>query len=448
MTGAMSQTWTRFLPSVIRNKLHGRHDVQKAISNSGWLFAENILRSGVGFFVNAWIIRYLGPEKFGFLSYAIAFTALFSPLAQLGLDAVVVRTIVQNSSRQNEIIGSAFALKLFSAVATIALTMASIAVLRPEDRLSQALVGISILGTLFQSFGVIDFWFQAGSMSKYSVIAKTAACLTIFAVKITLILTGGSLQAFAWVGLAELLFISAGLLVAYHIAGMRLKFWKPTQDMMFQLLRDSWLLMVADLIYFAYLRIDRIMVGEISGPTELGAYSVAVLVAEAFFFIPASISLSIFPGIIKAHAESPILFKKRMQQYYALMAFLGYLTALPLSLVAEWLIPLAFGTSYSRTVPMLLVLIWGGVSLNMIHARSYFLTAMNWARLHLVLDLVGCLINITLNIFLIPAYGGMGAAVASVVTYFLTAYVLCFAFKSLRETGIMMTKAMLWPKFW
>jgi O-antigen/teichoic acid export membrane protein len=142
------------------------------------------------------------------------------------------------------------------------------------------------------------------------------------------------------------------------------------------------------------------------------------------------------------------LFMERMLQYYKFMAFLGYIVAVPTSLVAGWLIPLIFGSAYEKAVPMLLVLVWGGVFINLINARSYFLTAMNWTRLHLVIDVLGCLANISLNIYLIPVYGGTGAAVASVLCYFFTAYILCFAFKPLRETGVIMTRAMLYPKFW
>jgi O-antigen/teichoic acid export membrane protein len=444
----MNKTWIRFLPTFIRKSIDGRHELQKVMSNTGWLFFDNFLRIGVGFFVNAWIIRYLGPERFGLLSYALAFVALFAPLAQLGLDAVVVRNIIHYPNQRDEIVGSAFALKLCGAGSAIILALISIVIVRPEDRLTQALVGICILGTLLQSFGVIDFWFQAQVSSKFSVIAKSSACLTGYIIKIILIWQGGSLLSFAYAGLAELFLGSAGLILAYHFTGMPITSWQPSREMALRLLRDSWMFMIADVVYFVYLRVDRIMIGEISGPAELGIYSVAVMVAEAFFFIPASVSLSIFPEILKAQTDSPELFKKRIQQFYSLMVFLGYLVAIPLSLVAGWLIPFVFGPAYNGTVNMLLILVWAGVFLNMLHARSYFLTAMNWPRLHLGIDLVGCLINISLNLYLIPRNGGIGAAVASLITYFFTAYLICFAFKPLRETGLMMTRAMLFPKFW
>jgi O-antigen/teichoic acid export membrane protein len=444
----METSLFRYLPPAIRNRLEGRHSLQKVIGNTGWLFFDNIIRMGVGFFVNAWIIRYLGPERLGILSYAIAFAALYAPIAQLGLDAVVVRDIVNNPSRRGEILGSAFVLKLAGAAIAIALTLASILVISPEDRTSHLLVGIIILSSLFQSLGVIDFWFQSQTQSKYSTIARSSTCMAFYAVKIVLILLNAPLTAFAWGGVAEIAVFSAGLIVAYHITGQSISSWRPTKAMSVRLLRDSWLLMFSDLIYFAYLRVDRIMVGEISGAAELGVYSVAAMAAESLLFIPSAVSLSVFPSVVEAKTTSEELFQDRLQRYYKLMAFLGYAVALPITLCAGWMVPLIFGPVYAKAAHMLIGLAWAGVFMNLILARSYFLTAMNWTRLHFFIDAIGLVTNLSLNCYLIPRYGGMGAVWASCITYAFTACALCFISRPLFNTGIMMTKAIFYPKFW
>ena len=108
----MNHAWTKLLPSFIWTRLDGRLTLQKTIANTGWLFADSILRMGVGMFVGVWIARYLGPQQFGVLSYAMAFVALFSAVATLGLDSIVIREVLRNPASANEIMGSAFILKL------------------------------------------------------------------------------------------------------------------------------------------------------------------------------------------------------------------------------------------------------------------------------------------------------------------------------------------------
>jgi len=97
---------------------------------------------------------------------------------------------------------------------------------------------------------------------------------------------------------------------------------------------------------------------------------------------------------------------------------------------------------------MLAVLIFANVFSTMEVARSAFLTAMNWTRLYLVTVILGCLLNIFLNWLLIPIYGGIGAAVASIIAYWFAAHGSCFIFRPLRKTGTMLTKAIIYPKFW
>ncbi len=106
----MSTFWIKYLPDFIKEKVEGRHELQKAIGNTGWLFADNILRMGVGLLVSVWVTRYLGPEQFGALSYATAFVFVFSSISMLGLDWIVVRNIAalqyRNHADQSSIIST------------------------------------------------------------------------------------------------------------------------------------------------------------------------------------------------------------------------------------------------------------------------------------------------------------------------------------------------------
>ncbi|MFZ4857333.1 MAG: flippase [Desulfuromonadaceae bacterium] len=444
----MNLTWVQYLPTFIRVKVEGRHDLQKAIGNTGWLFADNILRMGVGLFVSVWITRYLGPEQFGALSYATAFVFVFSSISLLGLDWIVVRNIVREPLRRDEILGSAFALKLVGGAITYGLTVAGIILLRPADQLSSMLVAIIALGMIFQSFGTIGFYYQSQVQSKCAVYAKITAFLIITAVKVSLILLHAPLAAFAWAGLGEIALGSIGLIAAYRISGLSLAAWRATRTMAKELLRDSWPLLLTDIVMLSYMRIDQVMLGEMAGTTEVGVYAVAVLLAEVWTFIPMAVTSSVFPGVVEARGLSPELFNERLQQYFNLMAFLGYVVAIPVTLIAGWVVTFLYGTAYSSAGPMLIGLIWAGLFINLTIARSSFLMTMNWTRLHFITDLMGLLVNVTLNFLLIPRFGGVGAVIASLIAYWFVAHGSCFLFRPLFSTGAMLTRALFYPRFW
>lgn len=432
----------------IRQRLAGRRKLQQVLENTGWLFFDNVLRMGVGLLVSIWVTRYLGPERYGELSYATAFVFVFSSIGALGLDWVVVRNLVRSPEQRDEILGSAFLLKLLGGSASFCLAIGSVLLLRPDDRLATWLIAIIALGTVFQSLGVINFWFQSQVQSKYSAYARSAAFLTISLVKIALIQLQAPLIAFAWAALAEVVLGSAALLSAYRISGRHPMSWRWTRMMAGELMRDSWPLLLTDVVMLAYRRIDQVMLGEMVGKSEVGIYAVAVMLAEVWYFIPMAITSSVFPSVVEARQSGEELFQDRLQRYYNLMSFLGWAVALPVTLVANWVVALFFGPSYAMAGPMLTGLIWGGLFINLSIARSSFLTIMNWTRLHFVTDLLGCLLNVALNLYLIPRYGGMGAVIASLVAYWFVAHGSCYLFPPLVRTGNMITRAMVYPKFW
>lgn len=445
----MNQAWTRYLPGFLRAKLMGRVELQQVVSNTGWQFADNLLRMAVGLLVGIWLARYLGPEQFGLLSYALAFATLFGALSHLGLDDIIVRDVVRQPADKNEILGSAFLLKLTGGLLSFAAATGTIILLRPDDGLSHWLVGIIAAGAVFQSINIIEFWFHSQVQIKYAVIARNAAFLLCSLIKVVLILMAAPLISFAWVALFEVLLGSIGLIVAYRCrGGGRLSDWHVNPGRGLRLLRDSWPLMLSSMVIMVYLRIDQVMLGEMAGNREVGIYSVAVRLAEVWYFIPTALYWSLFPGIVAAKSESEPRFYARLQQLYNLSAFSAYAIAVPLTLLAQWLVPVLFGDEYARAGLMLAVLIWSNLFTSLEMARSGFLTAMNWTRLYLLTVALGCALNILLNFVLIPKYGGMGAVVASLAAYWFAAHGSCFLFRPLWRTGLMLTRALVYPKVW
>jgi O-antigen/teichoic acid export membrane protein len=444
----MNPIWIRYLPNFIRVKVEGRHYLQNVISNTGWLFFDNILRMVVGLLVGVWIARYLGPDQYGQLSYAIAFAALFSSLATLGLDSIVIRNIVREPSLANEVLGTTFVLRLAGGASAFGLAIATIIFLRPADQLTRWLVGIIAAGMVFQAFDTIDYWYQSQVRSKFTVIAKNAAFLIISAVKIALVITHAPLIAFAWAGLAEIVLGSIGLVISYRVSERNLKSWKTRLSLAKNLLQDSWPLVFSGIVSMVYLRIDQVMLGEMVGNEEVGIYSAAVRLAEVWYFIPMIVVSSVFPSIVEARKISDTLFYERLRKLYNMMALSGYVVALPVTFMAGWAVQFIFGPAYARAGAMLAVLIWAGLFVNLGVARSSFLTSMNWTKVHFLTVFLGSLINVALNLVLIPIYGGMGAVIASCVAYWFAAHGACFVYKPLYKTGSMLTKALLFPKVW
>ena len=444
----MNRFWTRYLPGFIREKIEGRLQLQEVLGNTGWMMGDQVLRQVVKLLVGIWLARYLGPHLFGELSYAVALVMIVSPIALLAMDEIAIRRLVQDPACRDKVLGSAFVMMAIGGVLAFGVAMASIHVVRPDDSLSHWLVGILAFGSIVQAFMAIEFWFESQMQWKYAVFGKTTAFLLLNFVKIGLILVEAPLIAFAWAGLAEIAVGSLGLVLVYQRRGFSLWKWSFSRETAKGLLRDGWPIIISTLLTMTYLRIDQVMLGSLAGNAELGQYSVAVRISEAWYFIPSVICNATFPAIMKAEIESEELFYAHMQRLYRLMAFMAYAVAIPVAFFAGDIIHLLFSEAYADAGPLLAVLIWTGLFTSLGTARNVFIIARNWTRVNLISIALGCVLNILLNAVMIPRFGAMGAVVATFISYWFAIHGACLFLKPLRKTGWMMSKAMLYPKIW
>jgi O-antigen/teichoic acid export membrane protein len=444
----MNAPWTRFLPGFILKRLAGREDLQEVLGNTGWMMGDQIVRQIVGLLVGVWLARYLGPQLFGEFSYAFAVVMIVSPLAMLALDEIAVRRMVQDPSCRDKVLGTSFIMMLAGGVVALGLAMTAIFLARPNDRLVQWLVGILAAGTIAQAFIAIEFWFESQMQWKFTTIGKTSAFLFLSIVKIGLLLSKAPLVAFAWASLAETVLGSVGLLIVYQLRGYSIKAWCFNKFVAGSLLRDSWPLIFSALLTMVYLRIDQVMLGNMVGSKELGNYSVAVKISEVWSFIPVVICSSVFPAIMKSEAVSEELFYAHLQRLYNFMAFLAYGVALPVALFSKEVIEIMFSSAYTDAGSLLAILVWTGLFTSLGAARNVFIIAKNWTRVNLVSMALGCVLNVILNLTLIPNYGALGAVIATFISYWFAVHGTCLFLKPLRKNGWMITKAMFYPKFW
>lgn len=436
----MNAPWLKYLPLDISDRLNERHSLQAILGNIGWLFADKILRMGVGLFVGVWIARYLGPEQYGLWNYAIAFTSLFAAFATLGLDGIVVRELVKNPERQNELLGSAFALKLIGGLLTILITMLAISIVRSGDMLTLWLVGLSAAGFVFQSFNVIDFYFQAKVQSRYTVYANNSAFILITLTKIGLLLNGAPLIAFAWVGLAEAALIAIFLLVAYRANHYNIWAWRYDGRVAHELVKDSWPLLLAGLAVMFYMRVDMVMLQQMASDREVGIYAAATKLSEVWYFLPMLIVASVSPEIIKCHGTDTGLYIRRLRRLYFLMVWLAIGVSLPLSLLSDWIVDILYGVEFKDAAPVFAVHLWASLAVFLGVASSQYLLVEQLQKISFYRTLIGLLFNIAFNLLLIPRMGAIGAAIATVLSYFIATFSVFF-FKSTRAHTIYLVLA-------
>lgn len=417
-------------------------------NNTLWLFSDRLVRMGVGLVVGVWIARYLGPEGYGLLSFAGSYVMLFSALALFGLEALVVRELVNDAANRAAILGTTFLIRLASGALAYLLAVVTILVLRPGDSLALLLVILLGSSLLFQASEVIDLWFQSRVASRYTVMVRVVAFLLSSAAKLACVLAGASLTAIAIATAVEALLVACGLVFVYLRKAERLSSWRWDGVRFRSLVRSAIPMVLSGVVLMIYLRIDQVMLGALASEAEVGFYAAAVRISEVWYFVPAAIVSSLFPRIVELRATDQTQFEQQLQRLYNLLAFLGYAVALPVTLLAPWLVQLLFGSAYQPSAPLLAVLIWAGLFANLTVARNAHFIALDWGRAQLWTASAGAIANILLNLLLIPHYGAMGAAVATCLSYWVAAQGACYLSPSLRPAAAMIMRSLLMPRWW
>lgn len=427
------------------NELKNRQGFMRYFKNTSWLLGEKILRMAVGLFVGIWVVRYLGPEQFGLLSYAQSFVFLFTAFATLGLDGIVVRELVKDESKRDELLGTAFTLKLIGAVIVL-LMLTLIINIMSADTQTKLLIIIIASATLFQSMNVVDFYFQSKVLSRYVAFANTLTLFVSSVVKIWLIVNDAPLVAFAAVVLLDSVVLSLGFLYTYLKVGGEITQWTFNKHIALNLLKDSWPLILSGLVVSIYMRIDQVMIKEMLNAEAVGQYAAAVRLSEAWYFIPMVIASSLFPAIIEAKKQSEELYCERLQKLYDLMVWLAIAIALPMTFLSDWVVGLLYGGQYSQAGSVLMIHIWSGIFVFLGVASGKWYLSENLQKYAFLRTFLGVVANIFLNITLIPRYGVEGAAIATLISQIIAAYVYDFLNERTRGVFYMKTRSLTFIK--
>lgn len=422
----------------------------KILSNVAWLVSDKVFRLGTNFLLTLWIARHFGPEGFGELSYLLAVVAVLGSFATLGLNTVVVRDLVQQSTpdRVRETLGSATALQAAGGVLAFLIMVAYC--LWPLAGIGDTpYPGIILAATLLlQPCAVLRYWFESRLQSRYVVIADNAAFLVSAIAKVLVLLSGGSL---VW--------ITAALLIEGAIGAGCLTYLFFTRDSpgpalrasvarVRNLMEDAWPLMLSSLMIILYIRLDQVMLAHISGAASVGLYSAAVRITEIWYLVPGAIAVSMAPRMLSLCAENPDLYRAELERLFRWVLWPTALASMLLWWLANPIVVMVYGETYREAADVLamyfmtsIFVVFGTIK------GSCWVTAMGLQRFGLLSTACGVVSNVALNILLIPLYGGVGAAVATVFSMIISTVVVPLFHPVDRETVWMLLHAFS-PKSW
>ena len=427
-----------FLPNFTILKKHP--SIRKYFANTSWLLGERILRMCVSLFVGIYVARFLGPEKYGLLSYALGFVMLFGTIASFGLNEILVRELLQEKTQIKELLSTAFFIRVFGFLMMGCIIIFALQFTN-DDKYTHLMITIITLSIFFQSFNVIDCYFQSQVQSKYVVIVQFIQLLITSLIKIFLIINKATLIWFAIVFLIDQALLAILLLSIYRWKKEWFSVFSVRWELAKQLFTNAWPLIFSGMMVSIYMKIDLIMIKEMLDAKAVGIYAAAVKLCEVLYFLPVVVMSSLFPAVVEARKKDLIVYRKQVYRIYEIMIGATAIVAIITTFLADWIVNILYGSIYQEAATILQIYIWAFVFVSLGVVSSKYLVAENLEIYAMYRSILGAIINITLNWYLIPIYGIKGAAIATLITQIFVAYLFLFCFQSTRYNFWTVTSA-------
>jgi PST family polysaccharide transporter len=416
-----------------------------AAQNFAWLLADRGVRLAVGIIVTSWAARYFGLANFGLLNYAMALVAIFAAIIPLGMDALVVRDIIRDESAAGDLIGTVMGFRGVTACVCAILSIVAAILLRPGEKLLVWIVSIIAVGYIAQTLESGELLFQARIQMRRLVVPRLALFLVMNGLKIALIMAG--LRLFWFAILTGLEMVVSGLLTYVFVR----RALGPVNRLCFEfqrgweLFRDAWPLAVAGLAVILYMKIGMIIVGSLLGNAALGIYAAAIRVPESMTFISIVLASSLLPGLIKNRELGAKHYDAALLRYFRINVLIAYGVCLPLSFGAPWIIRVLFHNAYAAAAPVMMIYVWSLVFVFLGVARGQHLLNERLTGMALLFSLAGLGVNLVCNFLFIPIFGVMGAAIATVASYSVSALFSSFFVPSTRQLARLQCLALISP---
>lgn len=414
--------------------------MNRIANNAAWIIAGKIAQNLLGFVVSMLSARYLGPSNYGLINYAVSVVTFISPFVMMGVDSVLVQSLVTNQKDEGKILGTSLAMCTATAVLGMIASATFVFVFDAGEKETLLVVILYSTILLTRALELIQYWFQAKLLSKYYSTVSLIAYILVSAYKIYLLVAQKSVGWFALSYALDSLLIGVMLVFCYRkLNGQNYKVSWPTAA---ELFRKGKFYILPSLMVSLCTQTDKIMLSKMVGETETGYYSAAMVCIGLSSFIFTAITESFRPVILENKGKDQDTYERQLKTLYSIEIYLALAQAAAFMLLGKLVIGIFYGTEYASSVSMLKILSWYTACSSIGVVRNIWILAEGKQQYLLSINLVGAFTNVVLNALLIPKFDGNGAAFASLMAQFTMNVVMTFAIKPIRPSFQLMIQAL------
>ena len=210
--------------------------------------------------------------------------------------------------------------------------------------------------------------------------------------------------------------VASGYLYAYAAKVGRVSEWRYDRQVAGDLLRHSFPLLLSGAAVLIYQRIDQVMIRNMIDEASVGYFSIAGKFTELILFLPIVMSQTVAPLLVRARERDEEVYRRKRQQFVDVVVWTALLLAVLASLGAPWLVRWTYGRQYLAAVPVLQIMAFKAVGTALTASSGQLVIIEHLQKWAAVRNLIGCAVCVGMNFLLIPRFGIVGSAWATIFT--------------------------------
>lgn len=382
--------------------------------NMSIIVLSEMIGFGLHFVVTVLIARYLGTEGFGKYSFMLAFVWVFQLIADLGLSKIMVREISVNKDTLEYQVGVTKSLIWILSLVVFALIVITVNMINCETNLRNAIyiMGLAVIATV-HAVGYSSV-FRAMEEMEYNGIGFVTHKVILLTLTGAVIYFKGGLVEIALVNLVSNILLWFG----YYLA-VTFKYSRPRMIVDVQAWRyfifESLPIGVASILRKISLQVDILILAAIASPSAVGLFSAPYKIVQALSILPETLTIALFPHLSRlAQCSYRGLFDV-YEKNLKFMCLLSVPIVMILSVLSQDIILLIYGDRFANAHLALLVLSFSLIFLFQTSQFVYLFSALGKQRMFTVCSLGGLVVNIVLDLLLIPRFDFIGASMGTLV---------------------------------
>jgi O-antigen/teichoic acid export membrane protein len=390
--------------------------IRKIALNTAALISGQVAVKGLGLFWMIVVARHLGEAGFGTLNLGLTLGGLFGLLVEFGFSPVLTRAVAREPGLAAPYLANVTGLRLLLAAGVVPLTVAAAGPLGAARADLPVFAMLSVTAVTAALWAVPNSLFVARERMLPPAVIQTAAKIAAMAVGLWLIARGAGLPALAAVFVLEgVIQVTAGYTAAARLLGLPVRV-AMDRDFCRRLFRDSAPFVLTLALGLIYFKVDVLMLSVMKGSVAVGRYSAAFRLLEGLVYLAAAYAGALFPTIARLKTESPERLRVAAHRATDVVVAAALPAAVALAMLAEPVMHLLYGAEFAESVAALR---WIGAALVFVFVSNFLgsvLGAVDRQGWTFRATVVGVVINVTLNLWLIPRLAHVGAAAATLVT--------------------------------